>query len=47
MLKPKSETTSTTAGVIGSKMALRSKWIKQKRAAVMDEKALQEIFMIK
>lgn len=45
MLKPKSEL--STANVIGSKMALRSKWIRQKRAAVMDEKALQEIFMIK
>lgn len=33
--------------VIGSRMALRSKWIKQKRAAVMDAKALQEIFMVR
>lgn len=33
--------------VLQSKMALRSKWIKQKRAAVMDKKALQEIFMVR
>ncbi|GMM44315.1 telomerase inhibitor [Pichia kluyveri] len=45
MLKPKEEL--STANVTGSKMALRGKWIRQKRAAVMDEKALQEIFMIK
>ena len=45
MLKPKAEASNTS--VLGSKMALRSKWIRQKRAAIMDEKALQEIFMIK
>lgn len=39
--------TDSTPAVIGSKMALRSKWIRQKRAALMDPKALQEIFMIK
>ncbi|QPG76767.1 hypothetical protein FOA43_004161 [Brettanomyces nanus] len=36
-----------TPTVLRSKLALRSKWIKQKRAAVMDAKALQEIFMVR
>lgn len=31
---------------IASRLSVRSKWIKQKRASVMDEKALNEIFMI-
>lgn len=31
---------------IASRLSVRSKWIKQKRASVMDAKALNEIFMI-
>lgn len=31
---------------IASRLAVRSRWIKQKRASVMDAKALNEIFMI-
>ncbi|GME85809.1 unnamed protein product [Ambrosiozyma monospora] len=46
MLKPKEAKESSPAASHG-RAALRSKWIKQKRAAVMDEKALQEIFMVK
>ncbi|KAI0465291.1 telomerase inhibitor [Komagataella kurtzmanii] len=41
MLLPKSNTT-----IIASRLAVRSRWIKQKRAAVMDSKALNEIFMV-
>lgn len=32
--------------VISSRLAVRSRWIRQKRASVMDAKALNEIFMI-
>ncbi|SCV02434.1 LAME_0H00452g1_1 [Lachancea meyersii CBS 8951] len=42
MLKPKSQGNDE----IVSRLSVRSKWIKQKRAAVMDAKALNEIFMI-
>ncbi|VEU19613.1 DEKNAAC100869 [Brettanomyces naardenensis] len=38
---------SGTPAVLTSKLALRAKWIRQKRAAVMDAKALQEIFMVR
>ena len=42
MLKPK----AAQDDAIASRLSIRSKWIKQKRAAVMDAKALNEIFMI-
>ncbi|OWB55956.1 hypothetical protein B5S28_g1845 [[Candida] boidinii] len=45
MLKP-IESRENTPPVTNGRLALRSKWIKQKRAAVMDSKALNEIFMI-
>ena len=31
---------------VSTRLSVRSKWIKQKRAAVMDSKALNEIFMV-
>ena len=36
----------STPTPIASRLSVRSKWIKQKRASVMDAKALNEIFMI-
>ncbi|CUS22520.1 LAQU0S05e07228g1_1 [Lachancea quebecensis] len=42
MLKPRDSQES----VIASRLSVRSKWIKQKRAAVMDAQALNEIFMV-
>lgn len=42
MLQPSSNTSA-----IATRLSARSKWIKQKRASVMDAKALDEIFMIK
>ncbi|KAF3928716.1 hypothetical protein AA313_de0206088 [Arthrobotrys entomopaga] len=44
---PNSVTTSGTSTPTTGRQALRSKWIAQKRAAVMDAKALNEILMIK
>ncbi|KAG7753863.1 hypothetical protein KL911_002339 [Ogataea haglerorum] len=38
---------SETPPVPSGRMALRQKWIQQKRLAVVDSKALQEIFMVK
>ncbi|KAG7661757.1 PXR1 [[Candida] subhashii] len=37
---------SRTPTPISTRLAVRSKWIKQKRASVMDAKALNEIFMV-
>lgn len=42
MLKPKENTSQH----IATRLSARAKWIKQKRASVMDAKALNEIFMI-
>ncbi|KAG0671987.1 telomerase inhibitor [Maudiozyma exigua] len=42
-----SKTASNIPIAITTRLSVRSKWIKQKRAAVMDSKALNEIFMIK
>lgn len=42
MLKPK----ESEAPQISTRLSVRSRWIKQKRASVMDAKALNEIFMI-
>ncbi|SMN22407.1 similar to Saccharomyces cerevisiae YGR280C PXR1 Essential protein involved in rRNA and snoRNA maturation [Maudiozyma saulgeensis] len=42
-----SKTASNIPTAITTRLSVRSKWIKQKRAAVMDSKALNEIFMIK
>ncbi|SCW02129.1 LAFE_0E14818g1_1 [Lachancea fermentati] len=42
MLKPK----ASESKEISSRLSVRSKWIKQKRAAVLDAKALNEIFMV-
>ncbi|CAK9441345.1 uncharacterized protein LODBEIA_P52140 [Lodderomyces beijingensis] len=41
-----SSTRESTPTPIASRLSARSKWIKQKRASVMDAKALNEIFMI-
>ncbi|CAB4256152.1 similar to Saccharomyces cerevisiae YGR280C PXR1 Essential protein involved in rRNA and snoRNA maturation [Maudiozyma barnettii] len=41
-----SKTASNIPTAITTRLSVRSKWIKQKRAAVMDAKALNEIFMI-
>lgn len=40
------ESSSTPPPAIASRLSARSKWIKQKRASVMDSKALNEIFMV-
>ncbi|KAG7853898.1 hypothetical protein KL939_005305 [Ogataea angusta] len=45
MLVPRDR--SETPPVTSGRMALRQKWIQQKRLAVADSKALQEIFMVK
>ncbi|ESW97585.1 hypothetical protein KL918_002959 [Ogataea parapolymorpha] len=45
MLAPRDR--SETPPVPSGRMALRQKWIQQKRLAVVDSKALQEIFMVK
>ncbi|EGW35595.1 uncharacterized protein SPAPADRAFT_48576 [Spathaspora passalidarum NRRL Y-27907] len=37
---------SSESGPISSRLSVRAKWIKQKRASVMDAKALNEIFMV-
>ena len=42
-----SKTASNIPIAVTTRLSVRSKWIKQKRAAVMDSKALNEIFMIK
>ncbi|CAR21774.1 telomerase inhibitor [Lachancea thermotolerans CBS 6340] len=42
MLKPR----DPQENAIASRLSVRSKWIKQKRAAVMDAQALNEIFMV-
>lgn len=42
MLKPR----DPKENAIASRLSVRSKWIKQKRAAVMDAQALNEIFMV-
>ncbi|KAK6529922.1 telomerase inhibitor [Arthrobotrys megalospora] len=44
---PNSLHTSGTSTPVNGRQALRSKWIAQKRMAVMDAKALNEILMIK
>ncbi|KAI5965802.1 PXR1 [Candida pseudojiufengensis] len=45
--EPKSSSsTPTPSSGLASRHSARSKWIKQKRASVMDPKALNEIFMI-
>ena len=41
-----SKESSATQPPIATRLSARSKWIKQKRASVMDSKALNEIFMI-
>ena len=41
-----SKESSATPPPIATRLSARSKWIKQKRASVMDSKALNEIFMI-
>ena len=44
-------TTSSSAtsipDVVSTRLSVRSRWIKQKKAALMDQKALSEIFMIR
>lgn len=45
----KVESTKTASNVpdaVTTRLSVRSKWIKQKRAATMDSKALNEIFMV-
>lgn len=42
MLMPKEQLNQQ----IATRLSVRSKWIKQKRASVMDAKALNEIFMV-
>ncbi|CCD23097.1 telomerase inhibitor NDAI_0B00630 [Naumovozyma dairenensis CBS 421] len=42
-----SKTASKIPDSVSTRLSVRSKWIKQKRAAIMDAKALNEIFMIK
>ncbi|KAG0669922.1 telomerase inhibitor [Kluyveromyces marxianus] len=46
MLKPRA-TAASVPDAVTTRLSVRSKWIKQKRAAVMDAKALNEIFMVK
>ncbi|CAI4499335.1 AHG_G0022710.mRNA.1.CDS.1 [Saccharomyces cerevisiae] len=41
-----SESASNIPDAVNTRLSVRSKWIKQKRAALMDSKALNEIFMI-
>ncbi|CCH60499.1 hypothetical protein TBLA_0C07080 [Henningerozyma blattae CBS 6284] len=41
-----SKTASKVPSNVSTRLSVRSKWIKQKRAAVMDAKALNEIFMV-
>ncbi|CAI4494475.1 CPI_1c_G0022600.mRNA.1.CDS.1 [Saccharomyces cerevisiae] len=41
-----SESAPNIPDAVNTRLSVRSKWIKQKRAALMDSKALNEIFMI-
>lgn len=41
-----SESASNIPDSVNTRLSVRSKWIRQKRAALMDSKALNEIFMI-
>ncbi|EJS43616.1 pxr1p [Saccharomyces arboricola H-6] len=41
-----SESASNIPEAVNTRLSVRSKWIRQKRAALMDSKALNEIFMI-
>ncbi|AGO13532.1 AaceriAGL350Cp [[Ashbya] aceris (nom. inval.)] len=45
MLQPRTSAASPPP-TISTRLSVRSKWIRQKRAAVMDPKALNEIFMV-
>ena len=45
MLKPR-DSAAIVPDTLSTRLSVRSKWIKQKRAAVMDAKALNEIFMV-
>lgn len=45
MLKPK-EYVENVTDILPTRLSVRSRWIKQKRAAVMDTRALNEIFMV-
>lgn len=40
------ETASNVPHAVTTRLSVRSKWIRQKRAATMDSKALNEIFMV-
>lgn len=41
-----SKTASNLPKTVSTRLSIRSKWIRQKRAATMDPKALNEIFMV-
>ena len=41
-----SKTAGNIPAAVTTRLSVRSRWIKQKRAAIMDAKALNEIFMI-
>lgn len=41
-----SKTAGNIPDAVSTRLSVRSRWIKQKRAAIMDSKALNEIFMI-
>ena len=45
MLKPR-DSAAVVPDAVSTRLSVRAKWIRQKRAAVMDAKALNEIFMV-